>query len=319
MPTWSRGTSAARTRPAWWLPWPATGRCWRRSGRRCRPIRFCGNGSGLGFRRDIADLIAASDFVGAAPRWRTALPTCADLRARPSVGRSWRSDVGGTCGHGGLRVPELLVEAGRPAALRRGDGGDGRRSSRSDPAAVAAIADGGAAPVRGPRSVPTSGVRRLRSLYQTVIGGRRRSSGHRIRAGESSRRSGGLLPVLPATRGGAAHRGGDDVEPHHRTVPGVAAQARTRVAGSAVLLLPKHWHPAAGSEAPGWWRRVRRARSGPASTRAAWLVLIAHLRRTPPGRPWSCGRRGVSRSNGWGVRAVRRSAAERGAAGLGRT
>lgn len=247
----------------------------------------------LGFRHDIADLIAASDFV-VQPSLEDALPT--SLISALAVGRPIvATDVGG--------IPDIvgsgcgmLVEAGQPAALSAGMA-EMAAVVRSDPAAVAAIQTAARRRYEDHFSADVW-VRNLRSLYQTVIGGRHLSSGHRIALVEFPP-SGGLYQ-FSLQLGEALARGGDDVE----LITGPSPELLSREPGCRVRSILPTWHPTAGSEAPGWWRRVRRViRAGQHS--AAWLVLIAHLRRTRPDVVlWSAWRFPV---DGWGVRAVRRA------------
>lgn len=247
----------------------------------------------LGFRRDVADLIAASDFV-VQPSLEDALPT--SLISALAVGRPIvATDVGG--------IPDIvgpgcgtLVEAGRPAALSAGMA-QMAAVIRSDPAAVEATRRVARRRYEDTFSADVW-VNNLRALYQAVIGGRHPSSGRRVALVEFPP-SGGLYQ-FSLQLGEALARAGDDVE----LITGPSPELLSREPGCRVRSILPTWHPTAGADAPAWWRRARRViRAGQHS--AAWLVLIAHLRRTRPDVVlWSAWRFPV---DGWGVRAVRRA------------
>ena len=244
----------------------------------------------LGFRRDVADLIAASDFV-VQPSLEDALPTSlisALAAGRPIVA----TDVGGIPDIVG---PEcgLLVEAGQPAALSAGMA-DMAGMIRSDAEALAAMRQ--ATRLRYvDRFSADVWVKNLRALYERVV------------SGEPIRRRVALVEFPPSgglfqfsmQLGEALARAGDDVE----LITGPSPELRSREPGCRVHSILPTWHPTAGADAPGWWRRARRViRAGQHS--AAWAVLLAHLFRTRPDVVmWSAWRFPV---DGWGVHAVRK-------------
>lgn len=246
----------------------------------------------LGFRSDVADLIAASDFV-VQPSLEDALPTSlisALAAGRPIVA----TNVGGIpdivgpgCG--------LLVDAGQPAALSAGLA-DMAARIRSDPAAVAAMHQAARDWYEAHFSAAVW-VRNLRALYQSVIDARRPYGRRRIALVEFPP-SGGLYQ-FSLQLGEALARAGDDVE----LITGPSPELYSREPGCRVRSILPTWHPSAGAAAPGWWRRARRViRAGQHS--AAWAVLIAHLLRTRPDVVmWSAWRFPI---DGWGVHAVRK-------------
>ncbi len=246
----------------------------------------------LGFRDDVADLIAACDFV-VQPSLEDALPT--SLISALAVGRPIvATDVGG--------IPDIvgpgcgtLVAAGQPAALSVGIA-EMAAVVRADPDAVAATRHAARQWYEAHFSAEVW-VQNLRALYGAVVEGRRPSSGRKIALVEFPP-SGGLYQ-FSLQLGEALARSGDDVE----LITGPAQELLSREPGCRVRAILPTWHPTAGADAPDWWRRARRViRAGQHS--AAWLVLIAHLIRTRPDVVlWSAWRFPV---DGWGVRAVRR-------------
>jgi glycosyltransferase involved in cell wall biosynthesis len=247
----------------------------------------------LGFRHDIADLIAASDFV-VQPSLEDALPT--SLISALAVGRPIvATDVGG--------IPDIvgpdcgtLVQAGQAAALSAGMA-EMAAVVRSDPAAVAAIHSAARRRYEDRFSAEVW-VHNLRALYQSVVDGRHTAPGCRVALVEFPP-SGGLYQ-FSLQLGEALARAGDEVE----LITGPSPELLSREPGCRVRSILPTWHPTAGSDAPGWFRRVRRViRAGQHS--AAWLVLIAYLRHTRPDVVlWSAWRFPV---DAWGVRAVRRA------------
>ncbi|MGB0969554.1 MAG: glycosyltransferase [Mycobacterium sp.] len=248
----------------------------------------------LGFRRDVDDLVAASDFV-VHPSLDDALPTAlisALAAGRPVVA----TDVGGipdivgpSCG--------LLVTAGQPAALCAGIA-DMVAMISTDPAALAATQQAERERYESLYSAEVW-VRNLRKLYEQVIGAR---SG----AGSQARRI-ALVEFLPSgglyqfslQMGEALARAGDQVE----LITGPSPELPSREPGCRVRSILPTWHPAAGGDVPDWWRRARRGvRAGQHTL--AWLVLLAYLLRTRPDVVmWSAWRFPV---DGWGVRAARK-------------
>lgn len=227
----------------------------------------------LGYRRDVPDLIAASDFV-IQPSLRDALPTVlisALAGERPIVGTAVGGIpdiVGSGCG--------LLVEAGNPAALRAGIM-EMATTIREDPAAVAAMHR--AARERYERQFDAEvWIRNLRALYERVIGGQ---EVRRIALVEFP--TGGGLYQFSLQLGEALARAGDDVE----LITGPSPEIGSREPGCRVRSILPTWHPKAGAGAPEWWRRSRRViRAGRLT--AAWAVLIAYLAvRRPDVVMWS--------------------------------
>lgn len=248
----------------------------------------------LGFRRDIADLIAASDFV-VQPSLEDALPTAlisALAAGRPIVATNVGGipDIVGTgCG--------LLVEAARPSALSAGIAQMATTIHRD--AAVAETMRRAAREHYRRRFSADIWVRGLRAVYEQVIGARRRARRLFQRAGgpetahmpigeeEPSPRprriamvefppSGGLFQ-FSLQLGEALARAGDNVE----LITGPSPELTSREPGCRVRSILPTWHPAAGSDAAELWRRARRIlRAGQLA--AAWIVLPVHLLRTRP-------------------------------------
>ncbi|WP_396925653.1 glycosyltransferase [Mycolicibacterium sp.] len=244
----------------------------------------------LGFRSDIADLIAASDFV-IQPSLEDALPTSlisALAGGRPIVA----TQVGGIpdivgpgCG--------LLVQPGQPMALSAGIA-EMATTVTSDAPALAAI---GRAARERYETLFSADVwaSKLRALYETVIGGN--NIRRRIVLVEFPP-SGGLYQFA-LQLGEAVARAGTSVE----LVTGPAPELDSREPDCRVRSILPTWHPTAGADAPAWWRKARRVvRAGQHS--AAWVVLLAYLLRARPDVVvWSAWRFPI---DGWGVRAARR-------------
>lgn len=243
----------------------------------------------LGFRRDVPDLIAASDFV-IQPSLRDALPTVlisALAGARPIVGTAVGGIpdiVGPGCG--------LLVEAGNPAALRAGIT-ELATTLRDDPAAAGVMHQATRERYENHFSAEVW-IRNLRALYERVIG-----SPERRRIALVEFPTGGGLYQFSLQLGEALARAGDDVE----LITGPSPEIGSREPGCRVRSILPTWHPKAGAGAPEWWRRSRRVvRAGRLT--AAWVVLIAYLlRRRPDVVMWSEWRFPV---DGVGVHLVRK-------------
>lgn len=248
----------------------------------------------LGFRHDVADLIAASDFV-VQPSLEDALPTSlisALAAGRPIVA----TDVGGIpdivgpgCG--------LLVAAGKPALMSAGMA-DLAGIIRSDAIAEAEVHAAMRLTTRQRyKDFFSAGgwAKSLRALYERVV------------SGEPIRRrivlvefppSGGLFQ-FSLQLGEALARANEDVE----LITGPSPELRSRDPGCRVRSILPTWHPAAGANAPGWWKRARRMIRAGQHT-AAWAVLLAHLIRARPDVViWSAWRFPV---DGWGVHLVRK-------------
>jgi glycosyltransferase involved in cell wall biosynthesis len=243
----------------------------------------------LGFRRDVPDLIAASDFV-IQPSLRDALPTVlisALAGARPIVGTAVGGIpdiVGPGCG--------LLVEAGNPAALRAGIM-EMATTLRGDPAAVAAMHQATRERYESHFSAEVW-IRNLRALYERVIG-----SPERRRIALVEFPTGGGLYQFSLQLGEGLARAGDDVE----LITGPSPEIGSREPGCRVRSILPTWHPKAGAGVPEWWRRSRRAVRAARLT-AAWAVLIGYLlRRRPDVVMWSEWRFPV---DGLGVHLVRK-------------
>jgi glycosyltransferase involved in cell wall biosynthesis len=246
----------------------------------------------LGFRRDIPDLIAASDFV-VQPSLEDALPTSlisALAGARPIVATKVGGIpdiVGPECG--------LLVEAGRPAALSSGMG-DMAAMIRDDAVALATMRR--AARERYDKHFSAEvWVSNLRALYEQVIERRPARRARRIALVEFPP-SGGLFQ-FSLQLGEALARAGESVE----LITGPSPELASREPGCRVLSILPTWHPR-GADAPELWRKARRVIRGGRHA-AAWAVLLVHLIRTRPDVVmWSAWRFAI---DGWGVHAVRRA------------
>ena len=242
----------------------------------------------LGFRSDINDLLAASDFV-IQPSLEDALPTAlisALACGRPIVA----TNVGGIPDIVGPRCG-VLVEAGCPAALSTGI------------AEMAATVQSGGSVLAGihlaarkryeSRFSAEVWVRELRKVYEQAIAAQRP---RRIALVEFPP-SGGLFQ-FSLQLGEALARAGRDVE----LITGPAPELTSREPGCRVRSILPTWHPAAGADVPRWWRRARRVVRAGQHT-AAWAVLLAHLLFTRPDVViWSAWRFPV---DGWGVRLAR--------------
>ena len=243
----------------------------------------------LGFRGDVADLLAAADFV-VHPSLADALPTAlisALAAGRPVVA----TEVGG--------IPDIvgpdcgiLVRAGDPDALARGIA-DMVAAVRADPRPLQ-IAARARYDARFSAEVWAAGLRRV---YQKVIAGSRGSESKRIALVEFPP-SGGLFQFsfqLGEALAGAGHT----VE----LLTGPNPELAPAAPGHRVRSVLPTWHPAAGGGAPDWWRRGRRVLRAGQHT-AAWAVLIARLAITRPDVVmWSEWR---FPTDGWGVHVVRK-------------
>lgn len=262
----------------------------------------------LGFRSDVADLIAAADFV-VHPSLEDALPTAlisALAGARPIVA----TNVGG--------IPDIvgpgcgiLVEAGNPAALSAGIA-EMTSTALHDSAAFADMRQA----TRGRYESNFSAqvwVKNLRRVYERAIAARKsgEKAAARAFATESTfatesksialvefAPSGGLFQ-FSVQLGEALARTGAKVE----VITGPAPELASREPNCKVRGILPTWHPTAGADAPEWWRRARRGvRAGQHAL--AWLLLLAELRRTRPDVViWSAWRFPL---DGWGVRAARK-------------
>lgn len=260
----------------------------------------------LGFRRDTADLLAASDFV-IQPSLEDALPTSlisALAAGKPIVA----SNVGG--------IPDIvgagcgvLVEPHDAVALSNGIV-EMASMVRCDPSAHQAMRLATRERYESHFSADVW-TRNLRSVYEQAVGGRGTASLHRLTA---------VAPEVPRTRrivlvefppsgglyqfsvqlGDGLARSGEHVQlitgPHPELMP---REPTCRVHS----ILPT-WHPSAGADVSEPWRRVRRGVRAVRLT-AAWAVLLAYLFRTQPDVViWSEWRFPV---DGWGVHLVRKA------------
>lgn len=247
----------------------------------------------LGFRQDVADLIAASDFV-VQPSREDALPTAlisALAAGRPIVA----TRVGGipdivlpTCG--------VLVDAANPTALAAGVT-HMAATVRQDPA----IADAMRRAARQhyvDRFNAERWAESLRAVYEQVIDARHPQPPARRIAMVEFPPSGGLFQ-FSLQLGEALARAGDKVE----LITGPSPELTSREPGLRVRSLLPTWHPTAGADAGELRRRARRVvRAG--QYVAAWKALILHLARTRPDVVmWSEWRFPV---DGVGVRLVRK-------------
>jgi glycosyltransferase involved in cell wall biosynthesis len=278
----------------------------------------------LGFRHDVADLIAASDFV-VQPSLEDALPTAlisALAAARPIVA----TEVGG--------IPDIvlpgcgfLVEPGSAGALSEG-------ISR-----MVGLIHGHSPTVDLMRSAARERyetrfsadvwVRSLRSVYEEAIGWHRaaenppapKSSGvdvgrrpHAVpRAANTETTTSGPIRIalvqfspsgglfqFSVQLGEALARGGDSVD----LITGPSPELTAREQGCRVRSILPTWHPAAGGAVPEWWRRLRRGIRAAQYT-AAWGILVAHLVRSRPDAVvWSDWQFPI---DGWGVHLVRKA------------
>ena len=246
----------------------------------------------LGFRSDVPDLIAASDFV-VQPSLEDALPTSlisSLAGARPIVA----TNVGGIpdivgpgCG--------LLVGAGRPAALSSGMA-HMATMIRTDADALAATRHAARERYETHFSAGVW-VENLRALYEQVLRREPVSTTRSIALVEFPP-SGGLFQ-FSLQLGEALARAGESVE----LITGPSPELDSREPDCRVLSILPTWHPTAGTNLPELLRKGRRVIRAGQHT-AAWGVLLAHLVRTRPGVVvWSAWR---FPSDGWGVRAVRR-------------
>jgi glycosyltransferase involved in cell wall biosynthesis len=244
----------------------------------------------LGFRSDIADLIAASDFV-VQPSLEDALPTsliAALAGGRPIVATrvgGIPDIVGPGCG--------VLVAPGEPSAL---GAGIAQMATIIGSEADASAEIGRAARERYETVFSADvWVSKLRALYETVLG--RNRIRRRIVLVEFPP-SGGLYQFA-LQLGEALARAGMSVE----LITGPAPELGSREPDCRVRSILPTWHPTAGADAPPWWRKARRGIRAGQHT-AAWVVLLTYLVRTRPDVVvWSAWRFPV---DGWGVRAARR-------------
>ncbi|WP_307789384.1 glycosyltransferase [Mycolicibacterium baixiangningiae] len=262
----------------------------------------------LGFRRDVADLLAASDFV-VHPSLEDALPTAlisALAASRPIVA----TNVGGIpdivaadCGH--------LVEPGNPAALSAGIA-KMAATVQSDSAALSGMHRAARARYDAQFSA-VAWADRLRALYQRVIdrGQVAALPGDDATAADPVRPVGrriALIEFPPA--GGLYHfslqlgealaRAGDDVE----LITGLRPELPSREPRCRVRGILPTWRPTAGADVPD---ALRRARRGIRAVRLvlAWIVLISRLLQTRPDAVlWSEWRFPI---DGWGVHLVRKA------------
>lgn len=248
----------------------------------------------LGFRTDVADLLAASDFV-VQPSLADALPTSlisALAASRPIVA----TRVGG--------IPDIvgdeygiLVASADPASLSAGmhemaatvrAGGEGLAAMHA--AARRRYED---------RFSAEGWVMGLQAVYTRAIAPRRAAGAGRRRVALVEFPPSGGLFQFSLQLGEALARAGDEVE----LITGPRPELRSREPRCRVRSLLPTWHPGAGAGAPEWWRRPRRVLRAVQHT-AAWLVLIGYLRITRPDVVlWSEWR---FPTDGWGVRAVRK-------------
>lgn len=246
----------------------------------------------LGFRRDVADLLAAADFV-VHPSLADALPTAlisALAAARPVVA----TNVGG--------IPDIvttdagvLVDPADPVALGAAMA-EMTETVRAGGIAVEAMQRAARKRYEEYFSADVW-VTNLRALYERARNGRDSSASRRVVLVEFPP-SGGLFQ-FSLQLGEALARAGDRVE----LITGPRPELDSREPGCRVHSLLPTWHPAAGAQAPDWWRRARRVVRAARHT-AAWGVLIGYLvLRRPDVVMWSEWR---FPSDGWAVHLVRR-------------
>lgn len=247
----------------------------------------------LGFRSDIAELLAACDFV-VHPSLEDALPTSlisALAAARPIVATTAggiTDIVSPDCG--------LLVEPGQPAALATAIT-EMTETVRGDSSTRLRVQQAARHRYESIFSADTW-AQRLRAVYERTIA-RRNAPFPRSIALVQFPPSGGLFHFTLQLGEGLA-RAGADVE----VITGPAPELASREPGCRVRSILPTWHPNAGEDAPDWWRRVRRGiRAGRHA--AAWVVLIAYLLRKRPALiVWSLWQFPL---DGWGVHIVRQA------------
>lgn len=278
----------------------------------------------LGYRSDVADLLAACDFV-VQPSREDALPTAlisALAAARPIVA----TNVGG--------IPDIvtpgcgiLVDAGNPASLAAGMAEMGQLLRTDGPAVEAMRRD--TRRHYEDRFSAHGWVQKLRIVYEEAMGVRRTPEVGDLglegdddvtetigiaadlptaaTISQSSQRiaivqfapSGGLFQFSLQLGEGLA-RGGNQVE----LITGPAPERGSREPGCRVNTALPTWHPTAGADAPHWWRRIRRGLRA-VQYIGAWCVLFRQLLRSPPDVViWAAWQFPV---DGWGVHLVRKT------------
>ena len=248
----------------------------------------------LGFRRDVADLLAAADLI-VQPSLEDALPTAlisALAGGVPIIATrvgGIPDIVGSECG--------VLVEAGDPAALSAAIA-QMAATIRDHPASLDAMRQAAWDRYRCRFSADVW-VKNLQELYERAVGAPAmpNKSARHIALVEFPP-SGGLFQ-FSLQLGEALARVGNHVE----LLTGPCPELSSREPGCRLRSILPTWHPT-GADAPRWWRRPRR---GLRATRlvVAWMVLLVHLRRTRPDVVmWSEWRFPV---DGWGVHMVRKA------------
>ncbi|MGQ9406681.1 glycosyltransferase [Mycolicibacterium gilvum] len=226
----------------------------------------------LGFRSDITDLIAASDFV-VHPSREDALPTAlisALAAARPIVATTAggiTDIVSPDCGQ--------LVEPGNPEALAAAIT-EMARTVRGGGSTLGQVEQASRRRYESSFSADTWAAN-LRTLYERAVGARDVS---RAAGLNGDRRRIVLVQFAPS--GGLFHftlqlgeglaRNGVQAE----VVTGPRPELASREPGCHVRSILPTWHPNAGADVPEWWRRARRGvRAGQHA--AAWVVLLGYL------------------------------------------
>lgn len=246
----------------------------------------------LGRREDVPDILPTVDGVVSASV-DEALPTAlieAGACGLPVVA----ADAGGTREIVIDRVTGRLVPVRDVPALT-----EALVDTIGNPARAAEYGRAGRALAEKKYSMPIW-VSQLEALYTEVMGDRSLAGVGRPRriALVEFAPSGGLFQFA-LQLGEALAREGEEVE----LITGPSPELASREPGCRVRSILPTWHPAAGADAPEWWRRARRGIRAGRHT-AAWAVLMAYLLRTRPDVIiWSIWRFPI---DGWGVHLVRR-------------
>ncbi|WP_286159399.1 glycosyltransferase [Mycobacterium sp. 852002-51961_SCH5331710] len=220
----------------------------------------------LGFRSDVTDLIAASDFV-VHPSREDALPTAlisALAAARPIVATTAggiTDIVSPDCG--------ILVEPRAPDALGAAIVEMSQIVSDDEPTLRRLRSS-----ARQRYDVKFSAerwARGLRALYEQVIENQSYTEDPPRIALVQFQPSGGLFHFA-LQLGEGLGRAGASVE----MITGPRPEFSSREPACSIRSILPTWHPNAGEDVPDWWRRARRGVRGGQHT-IAWIVLIGYL------------------------------------------